>query len=74
MSKMLLFFLFFIGGSAGSTTGGMKIIRSILVVKYLFYEVRKLLHPKGVFNITIGENTIDDNVVRAHWDFTYFIY
>ena len=72
MSKMLLFFLFFIGGSAGSTTGGMKIIRSILVVKYLFYEVRKILHPKGVFNITIGENTIDDNVVRATLGFYLF--
>ena len=72
MSKMLLFFLFFIGGSAGSTTGGMKIIRSILVVKYLLYEVRKLLHPKGVFNITIGENTIDDNVVRATLGFYLF--
>ena len=72
MSKMLLFFLFFIGGSSGSTTGGMKIIRSILVVKYLFYEVRKLLHPKGVFNITIGENTIDDNVVRATLGFYLF--
>ena len=72
MSKMLLFFLFFIGGSAGSTTGGMKIIRSILVFKYLIYEVRKLLHPKGVFNITIGENTIDDNVVRATMGFYLF--
>ena len=72
MSKMLLFFLLFIGGSAGSTTGGMKIIRSILVVKYLLYEVRKLLHPKGVFNITIGENTIDDNVVRATLGFYLF--
>ena len=72
MSKMLLFFLFFIGGSSGSTTGGMKIIRSILVVKYLLYEVRKLLHPKGVFNITIGENTIDDNVVRATLGFYLF--
>ena len=72
MSKMLLFFLFFIGGSAGSTTGGMKIIRSILVFKYLIYEVRKLLHPNGVFNITIGENTIDDNVVRATLGFYLF--
>ena len=72
MSKTLLFFLFFIGGSAGSTTGGMKIIRSIVVVKYLLYEVRKLLHPKGVFNITIGENTIDDKVVRATLGFYLF--
>ena len=72
MSKMILFFLLFIGGSAGSTTGGMKIIRSILVVKYLLYEVRKLLHPKGVFTISIGKNSIDDNVVRATLGFYLF--
>ena len=72
MSKMLLFFLFFIGGSAGSTTGGMKIIRSILVVKYLLYEVRKILHPKGVFTINIGKISIDDNVVRATLGFYLF--
>ena len=41
-------------------------------VKYLIYEVRKLLHPKGVFNITIGENTIGDNVVRATLGFYLF--
>jgi trk system potassium uptake protein TrkH len=72
MSKTLLFFLLFIGGSAGSTTGGMKIIRLILVFRYLVYEVRKLLHPKGVFNITIGKNTIDDGVVRATLGFYLF--
>jgi len=72
MSKTLLFFLFFIGGSAGSTTGGMKIIRSIVVVKYLLYEVRKLLHPKGVFTINIGKISIDDNVVRATLGFYLF--
>ena len=72
MSKTLLFFLFFIGGSAGSTTGGMKIIRSIVVIKYLAYEVRKLLHPKGIFNINIGEKSIDDNVVRATLGFYLF--
>ena len=72
MSKTLLFFLFFIGGSAGSTTGGMKIIRSIVVVKYLLYEVRKILHPKGVFTINIGKISIDDNVVRATLGFYLF--
>jgi trk system potassium uptake protein TrkH len=71
-SKTLIFILLFIGGSAGSTTGGMKIIRSILVFRYLIYEVRKLLHPQGVFNITIGKKTIDDNIVRATLGFYLF--
>ena len=72
MSKTLVFFLFFIGGSAGSTTGGMKIIRTILVSRYLITEVRKLLHPKGVFNITISGKTIDDNIVKATLGFYLF--
>jgi trk system potassium uptake protein TrkH len=72
LSKTIVFFLLFVGGSAGSTTGGMKIIRSILVFRYLNYEVRKLLHPKGVFNITIGEKNISDDIVRATLGFYLF--
>ena len=72
MSKTLLFFLFFIGGCAGSTTGGMKIIRSILIFKYLISEVRKLLHPKGVFPIKIGGELISDDVVKNTVGFYLF--
>jgi len=72
MSKTLLFFLFFIGGSAGSTTGGMKIIRSILVYKYLVSEIRKLLHPKGIFPIRIGGKSIQDDVVKNTLGFYLF--
>ena len=48
-SKMIIFFMFFIGGTAGSTTGGIKIIRSILVLKYISYELKKLIHPQGSY-------------------------
>jgi len=72
ISRTLLFFILFIGGSAGSTTGGMKIIRLILVFRYLKYELRKLLHPKGVFNITIGNKNISDDVVRTTLGFYLF--
>ena len=72
LSKMLVFFLLFIGGCAGSTTGGMKIIRSILISKYLVSEVRKLLHPKGVFPIKIGKKVIPDEVVKNTLGFYLF--
>jgi trk system potassium uptake protein TrkH len=72
LSKMLVFFLLFIGGCAGSTTGGMKIIRSILIYKYLVSEVRKLLHPKGVFPIKIGGELISDDVVKNTLGFYLF--
>ena len=52
-SKMIIFLLFFLGASAGSTTGGLKLIRTILIFKYLFYEMKKLIHPSGVYTIKI---------------------
>jgi len=72
MSQMLIFVLLFIGGSAGSTTGGLKIIRTIVISKYLLCEIRRLLHPKGIFNITIGNKTIEDNVLNSTIAFYLF--
>ena len=72
LSKMLVFFLLFIGGCSGSTTGGMKIIRSILITKYLVSEVRKLLHPKGVYPIKIGKKVIPDDVIKNTLGFYLF--
>ena len=71
-SNMLVFVLFFIGGSAGSTTGALKIIRTIVIFKFLIFEVKKLIHSKGVFNITLGKKVIDENVVRATLGFYMF--
>ena len=48
--------MFFIGGMAGSTSGGIKIIRTILVIKYIRAELRHMLHPNSLNNIKIGKN------------------
>jgi len=72
ISKMCIFFLFFIGGTAGSTTGGIKIIRTLLVVKYLSYELKKLIHPQGVYSIKVGETVVPDSVVKNTLGFYLF--
>ena len=64
--------LLFIGGAAGSTTGALKIIRTIVIFKFLVFEVKKLIHSKGVFNITLGKKVIDDDVVKATLGFYMF--
>ena len=71
-SKTLMFFLFFVGGCAGSTTGAMKIIRTILIGKYLISEIRKMLHPKGVFPLRINGNVVPDDVVKKTVGFYLF--
>jgi len=72
ISRTMIFFLLFVGGCAGSTTGGMKLVRTMLVFKYLFTEVKKLLHPKGVFSIKIGDTPISNEVIRNTLGFYLF--
>ncbi|MCL2712510.1 MAG: hypothetical protein FWD37_04470 [Methanomassiliicoccaceae archaeon] len=49
-----------IGGSSASTAGGMKIGRIANVLRYLVIEMRRRVHPRAVFNVRAGEETLDD--------------
>ena len=72
LSQTVIFFLIFIGGSAGSTTGALKLIRTIVIVKYLRLEMKKMLHPNGVFLLRIGNKILKDNVVKNTLGFYLF--
>jgi trk system potassium uptake protein TrkH len=63
-SQFVLFVLMFLGGCAGSTGGGMKIMRIHLLVKFVFNEITHLLHPHAVRRVRIGDNTIPRDVVQ----------
>ena len=71
-SQLIVFFMFFIGGMAGSTTGGIKLIRTILVVKYIKAEITRMLHPQGLHHVKIGKNIINDDIVRSTLGFYLF--
>ena len=62
-SKVLLFFLMFIGGCSGSTGGGIKVIRIVTVAKLGLNNIKYMLHPRGVFSLKVGQNTIRKEVV-----------
>lgn len=63
-SQFILFLLMFIGGCAGSTGGGMKIIRLYVLIKFVFAEIRRLMHPKAVIPIRVGNTVIPRDIVR----------
>jgi trk system potassium uptake protein TrkH len=67
----ILLLLMFVGGCAGSTGGGMKVIRHILFYKILRLEIEKAHRPRVVRFITIGGSTIED-VKLAHGIVVYF--
>jgi trk system potassium uptake protein len=55
----------YMGGCAGSTAGGNKIIRNIVMVKMIRHEMRHLLHPKGVFTVKYNDQPVDVSVISA---------
>jgi len=65
----LLFLFAFMGGCAGSTAGGMKVIRVLLIYKQGLREIYRLIHPNAVFPIKIGNTTVADRVLEAVWGF-----
>jgi trk system potassium uptake protein TrkH len=58
-----MFFLTLIGGSAGSTAGGLKQLRFVILLKILHGEIKKTLHPKLVFRYSVEGKVLDINVL-----------
>ncbi|UCH94584.1 MAG: TrkH family potassium uptake protein [Candidatus Aminicenantes bacterium] len=65
LAQILLFILMFIGGSAGSTGGAMKVVRLIIVVKHTFIELKKLIHPQAVIPLRVGNQVIPKEVTLS---------
>ncbi len=66
---VMLLFLSFIGGCAGSTGGGMKVIRFILLFKQGLREIFRLIHPSAQIPVKIGGKAMPENVSNAIWGF-----
>jgi len=66
---VMLLFLSFVGGCAGSTGGGMKVIRFILLFKQGLREVFRLVHPNAQIPIKVGNKVMEDKVTNAIWGF-----
>ena len=69
MLPFLLFSAAFIGGCAGSTGGGMKVVRVLIVLKQGLREVQRLIHPNAVIRVKLGGKAIPARVTDAVWGF-----
>ncbi len=61
--QVLLLGLMFVGAMGGSTGGGFKISRAVVVLKHAVSEVRKVLHPSGVFVIKLGRTPVRSEIL-----------
>ncbi|NOZ03943.1 MAG: TrkH family potassium uptake protein [FCB group bacterium] len=72
IAQFILLALMFIGGMGGSTGGGMKVVRVILILKYVALETRRLLHARAIIPIRIGDRYISEDVIRNTLGFFLF--
>lgn len=66
---VLLIFASFIGGCAGSTAGGIKVIRWVLIYKQGMREIVRLVHPNAEIPVKLGNQAVTSRVVDAVWGF-----
>ncbi|MFQ8771335.1 MAG: Trk system potassium transporter TrkH [Escherichia coli] len=59
----------FIGGCAGSTGGGLKVIRILLLFKQGNRELKRLVHPNAVYSIKLGNRALPERILEAVWGF-----
>jgi len=66
---VLLLFASFVGGCAGSTGGGMKVIRVVLLFKQGYRELVRMLHPNATLLVKVGRNTMTNQHIDVVWGF-----
>lgn len=71
--QFVLLFLMFMGGCAGSTSGGIKAMRFMLVIKYIYTELLKVLHPNLIRTVKLNNTTVERSILSSILGFI-FIY
>ncbi|MFA7553194.1 MAG: TrkH family potassium uptake protein [Spongiibacteraceae bacterium] len=66
---LLLLFLSIMGGCGGSTSGGMKAVRIMLMAKQGIRELSQLIHPNAVIPLKVGNRRVEAKVISAVWSF-----
>ena len=66
---VLLMLMTFVGGCAGSTSGGIKVLRWVLVGKQASREIKRLVHPSGEFAVKLRGKPVPPRVIDAVWGY-----
>lgn len=65
LSKGILLLLMFFGGCAGSTAGGLKISRVVILFKQILREIKRMLHPRSVTSVKFEDKPLDDQTANS---------
>ena len=62
--QFVILTIMLIGGCAGSTSGGIKVIRVVLIFKALYFELLKTLHPSGIYTVKLNRQQVEQLLVN----------
>ncbi|MGM9934340.1 MAG: TrkH family potassium uptake protein [Clostridium sp.] len=65
LSKLIIVMLMFVGAMAGSTGGGIKTVRIVIMLKAIKREINKIIHPKRVNSVKIDGKTVDEDIIQG---------
>lgn len=71
-ARLSLLLLMFIGACGGSTGGSIKQVRWMLMIKYSFRELYRLIHPSAISSVKMGEQHVEEDVLRSVMAFAIF--
>jgi trk system potassium uptake protein len=60
---MVLLLVMITGASAGSTTGGIKMVRIVIVAKYCYYEFKQIIHPNAIFPVRYSGHLVKEDII-----------
>ena len=66
---IMLLTVAFVGACAGSTGGGIKVIRTLILMRQGVGEITKLIHPNAVVTVKFGKKSLDPRIAESVWGF-----
>lgn len=66
---ILLISISFVGGCGGSTAGGIKVMRVLLLIKQGLHEVQRLIHPHAMLHVRLGHRVVEPELIQAVWGY-----
>lgn len=73
LPQCILLFCMFLGSCAGSTGGGMKCMRIMLLLKHSYLELFRMIHPHAITQVKFGKRLVTEDIVKGVWGF-FIIY
>ncbi len=73
-SRLILLLLMFIGACGGSTGGAIKQVRFMLMIKYSFRELYRIIHPSAISSVKLGDQIVNEELLRPIMSFGFLYF